>query len=344
MTTAIVLLCLLSASPARAHGALDDHLAVRLEGRKAKLSASLPASSVSFADTDRDGLLTVEEVRASRPALLAAGRAGIRLESGTGDRPTRTLEDVIVPPGAAGAQVQYVIRAQWPSVPDEVLVRFSMFAPDHDQLALLISDGDTAPRGGVLTPEVPGARIRGDAPAEVPAPPLWWSGVSHVAAGLDHILFVFAVVLTAPRARAVLGPISAFTVAHSLALAASAAGLAPAIPAWAVESGIAASIAVIAGAELAGRAPRRLWILTALCGLVHGLGFAGALSESLGGLSGWAGALAEVTLGVEAAQLGVALASLGLLAAVRASLVHRLAALALVVVSLGWTVERVLGA
>ena len=85
-------------------------------------------------------------------------------------------------------------------------------------------------------------------------------------------------------------------------------------------------------------------VVTALCGLVHGLGFAGVLSDSLGGLSGWAGALVEVTVGVEAAQLAVAAASLGLLAAVRWPAAHRLAAAGLVLVSVFWTVERVAGA
>ena len=109
-------------------------------------------------------------------------------------------------------------------------------------------------------------------------------GVSHILAGPDHLLFVFGLVLLAGTARRLLATVSAFTLGHSITLTLAALGVVD-FPTRVIEVAIAASVLALA-AELARRpaAPtvvrRRPWTMAAAFGLLHGLGFAGALREA----------------------------------------------------------------
>lgn len=140
------------------------------------------------------------------------------------------------------------------------------------------------------------------------AAPVGWlgfgrMGIAHILSGLDHLLFLAALLIGASGLRALLGTVTAFTLAHSAALALAVLGwvtLAPAI----VEPLIAASIVWVAGENLW---PRRAggWRRHGLAfgfGLVHGLAFSEALRELQ--LTGWslARALLGFNLGVEAGQ------------------------------------------
>lgn len=135
-------------------------------------------------------------------------------------------------------------------------------------------------------------------------------GMEHILSGLDHLLFLAALLLGSRSLRALLITVTAFTVAHSLSLAAATLGWAR----WAhvsgswVEPAIAVSIIWVAMENIfAARAPLRRHLLTFAFGLVHGLAFAEALTELQ--LGGWplARALLGFNLGVE---LGQALAVL----------------------------------
>lgn len=131
-------------------------------------------------------------------------------------------------------------------------------------------------------------------------------GVEHILTGFDHLMFVLAVTVLVRKRRALVLAITAFTVAHSLTLAATVLGWVALSPA-AVETTIALSI-VLACAEclrpgdsLARRAP---WLVTFAFGLLHGMGFASALIET--GLPGQhvPSALLFFNVGVELGQLG----------------------------------------
>jgi hydrogenase/urease accessory protein HupE len=107
-------------------------------------------------------------------------------------------------------------------------------------------------------------------------------GVEHILTGFDHLMFVLAITILVQSRKALIAAITAFTVAHSLTLAATVLGWLS-LPAAAVETTIALSI-VLACAEclrptdsLARRAP---WLVTFAFGLLHGMGFASALLET----------------------------------------------------------------
>ncbi|HEY0954617.1 MAG TPA: HupE/UreJ family protein, partial [Roseateles sp.] len=106
-------------------------------------------------------------------------------------------------------------------------------------------------------------------------------GVEHILGGIDHLLFVVGLLFLVGFNRQLVLTITAFTAAHSLTLASSALGWLT-LRAAPVEATIALSIVLVAGEALHQRntAARRWPALVAfLFGLVHGLGFAGALQE-----------------------------------------------------------------
>lgn len=130
-------------------------------------------------------------------------------------------------------------------------------------------------------------------------------GVEHILLGFDHLLFLAGLLIACRRARPMLLIVTTFTVAHSITLVAGALDWVV-LPASVVEPLIAASIVLIGIENLVRRDPPPMRI--ALCfafGLVHGLGFAGALRELGLGRGGASIALPLLgfNLGVEAGQL-----------------------------------------
>lgn len=133
-------------------------------------------------------------------------------------------------------------------------------------------------------------------------------GVEHLLGGFDHLLFVAGLLLLVRRWRPLLLTITAFTLGHSLTLALASLGLIKVPQAWA-ELGIALSILLLAVevARPASAAPsllrRRPWLMAAGFGLLHGLGFAGALAEAGLPKEAIVQALLAFNIGIELGQL-----------------------------------------
>jgi hypothetical protein len=133
-------------------------------------------------------------------------------------------------------------------------------------------------------------------------------GFLHILGGVDHLLFILCLVIPFRRLRGLLPIVTAFTVAHSITLIASAMGLAPSTL-WfppLIETLIAASIVYMALENIVGARQERRWLIAFGFGLVHGFGFSFALRESLQ----FAGrhlltALLSFNLGVELGQVFV---------------------------------------
>jgi len=230
----------------------------------------------------------------------AAGHAvsaGLRLTPADGDETLRLRIDCgarglrgerVVITGLDRSRVDAFVRIAWRSGEVTTAVLRSdlpeMVAPvEHAS----VSGGD-APAGGVVLAY---ARL----------------GVEHILFGFDHLAFVLGLVLLVPSLRVLVETITAFTLAHSLSLALAVLGLVN-LPQAPVEALIALSIVLVAS-ELArpsdppGLARRYPWLVAFAFGLLHGLGFAGALTAI--GLPGDQLPLALVSfnLGVEAGQL-----------------------------------------
>ena len=140
-----------------------------------------------------------------------------------------------------------------------------------------------------------------------PTPPSWTGfiamGLEHILGGIDHLLFLLALLAFARGLWPTVKIVTAFTVAHSLTLSLAALGLAD-VPSGIIEPLIAASIVWVAVENLvAPAAVGRRWLVAALFGLVHGLGFASALGELDLGRAALVRALVGFNLGVELGQL-----------------------------------------
>jgi hydrogenase/urease accessory protein HupE len=140
-------------------------------------------------------------------------------------------------------------------------------------------------------------------------------GVEHILgtpseplAGRDHLAFLLALLVAARGARTLIGVVTAFTLAHSLTLAAAALGWVD-VPSRFVELAIALSIAYVACDTLLRREARNPWLEAFLFGLLHGLGFAGFLADALAGENLVVTALLGFNLGVELGQLAFVLAA-----------------------------------
>ena len=109
-------------------------------------------------------------------------------------------------------------------------------------------------------------------------------GVEHILLGIDHLLFVLALIILVKGWRRLVGTITAFTVAHSITLAAATLGFVQ-VPRPPVEAVIALSIVFVAGEIIhrrrgrAGLTERWPWVVAFIFGLLHGFGFASALNE-----------------------------------------------------------------
>jgi hypothetical protein len=108
-------------------------------------------------------------------------------------------------------------------------------------------------------------------------------GFQHILDGIDHLLFLFCLIIPVRRFWTLLPIITSFTIAHSITLIASALGLAP-NSLWfppLIETLIALSIVFMALENIVGARLDRRWMVAFGFGLVHGFGFSFALSESL---------------------------------------------------------------
>ena len=162
-----------------------------------------------------------------------------------------------------------------------------------------------------LTKNQPTARLFGSARDERDAGQVAQTygvlGIEHILSGIDHLLFVISLLLLVGFRHQLLATITLFTVAHSLTLAASALGALTLRPPP-VEAVIALSIVLVSAEALSQKdtiTHRWPGIVAFVFGLIHGLGFAGALKEI--GLPEQHANMALLTfnLGVEAGQLVV---------------------------------------
>jgi hypothetical protein len=133
-------------------------------------------------------------------------------------------------------------------------------------------------------------------------------GVEHILFGIDHLLFVLGLLVLVRRFWPLVKTITAFTVAHSITLGAAVLGYIP-VAGGPIEAAIALSIVLLAREIVVGTRGethlihRRPWLVAFIFGLLHGLGFAGALGE-LGLRDGDVpAALLFFNVGVEAGQL-----------------------------------------
>ncbi len=131
-------------------------------------------------------------------------------------------------------------------------------------------------------------------------------GFDHILEGVDHLLFLFCLVIPLRSIRALIPVITSFTIAHSITLISSAFGMAPSVL-WfppLIETLIALSIVYMAFENIVGAKMEHRWMVTFGFGLVHGFGFSFLFSETLQFAGGHLfSSLLAFNIGVELGQI-----------------------------------------
>jgi len=230
-----------------------------------------------YEDEGRLSSPQIAEVRVSLPSDRSFGGWDSALEHVTGP-PLPEDTEIYWSQAMLDVLFEYAIRSE--------ASRFSIH-PAFDRLGLrVVTALRFLPPGGAVR----AFELEND-PGLVRLDPRWHQaagrfvalGFRHILGGVDHLLFLLCLVIPFRRLRPLVIVVSAFTVAHSITLVASAFGLAP-DGLWfppLVETLIAASILYTALENIVVAQPRRRWLIAFGFGLVHGFGFSFALRQTL---------------------------------------------------------------
>ena len=293
-------------------------------------------------------------VRLPRPGIVAT-RISLASDRSFTDA-ARALAHLAGPRIAEGEQLywnQQLLDVQLQVPIASANARFSV-APRFERLGLKVAIAlRFVPPGGLER----AYELHGD-PGLVHLDPRWHQALSrfvqagfrHILEGTDHLLFLACLVIPLRRLRALVLMATAFTVAHSLTLVATAFGLGPQGLWFApfVETLVAASIVWMALANIFGAFGGGLhvrWLAAFAFGLVHGFGFAFALRESLQFAgSHVVSALLAFNVGVELGQIAALLVMLPLVALLLRAVPERLGVIVLSALAAHtawhWTLER----
>ncbi len=352
----VVLTLLVAAFPARAHKPSDALLYASPSALVWEVA--LRDLDVDPGVDDGDGQLTWGELRAHHDDLFALMNAHVRVAT-AGGACAQTPEDLQISEHSDGTYARLGARLRCPSDDTLTLDYDYLFARDPQHRLIARVDGPHGAQTTVLSSA--NRRVQLSLRADPAASNLFGAGVTHILEGIDHLLFLFALLLPAvwihrrpapsfrPVLVEVLKVVSAFTLAHSLTLSLAVLGVAT-LPARVVEPAIALSVVVAAalnfvdrGAENNQARPR--WPVAYALGLLHGYGLSSTLDDV--GLQGRALLLPLFTfnLGVEAGQLAIVLCVLPILYSARKwkfypALVLRGASLLIAALACVWFVER----
>lgn len=335
---------------AEAHPLNNGYSQIEIEGRLAAYELFLPAADLPSFDVNGDKRLSEEELATARSRLAEYIRRHVELMQ---DEEPLAYRFVSAEPtdreGIAGVdmRLEYTSKYAINSLTIHYTLLFDDVDPQHVNFVVIANGDDLdqtvldASNRTYHYETLGGGGMIGTLLQYV------WLGMKHIWTGYDHLLFLLSLLVVAAGWRDALRIVTAFTAAHSVTLLLTATETIRVNSRW-VECGIALTIAYVAAENWFVRrrpnGPRHRWLLTFAFGLVHGMGFAGALQET--GLPShyFISSLLSFNAGVELGQLAVVAAILPFLLRSRSRSWYSPFALGVsaVVFVLGivWAVER----
>jgi hypothetical protein len=367
MTRAVLALGVLLTAPALAHKGSDALWRLEAKGAlvEGRLDVSLDDLELAVGlDVDRNGEVTWGEVTARAPASKPYLKRGLMVRQGEAPCAIE-LGDVALVRHSDGVYGAWPFLARCPTEVTSLTLDYALlFEVDAQHRGLLQVTGRD---GGQWR-----AFSSGQRRLEVDLRPLepgrqlsvaFFEGMHHLAIGIDHLCFLFALLLPSVLRRdgrgwvptetlkgtlvEVTKVVTAFTLAHSVTLGLSAFGVLAPDPGL-VEVAIALSVLLAALNTVFPVVTEGRWVLAFGLGLLHGFGFVSALTD-LGASGGsLAVSLLGFNLGVEAGQLVVVALFVPLVFVVRRARWYARVAMpaggvVLVLLASWWTVERVAG-
>jgi len=299
-----------------------------------------------------------DELGRHGPLVQAWLAGGITVTSASGPC-TASTDDLAFTVADGQPAVAVAIAYACPAPAGELTLRDdTIFADDPDHQTIVAVAGPTGSRAHVLRDGQRGLVLGTTPRVGETVRAFLREGAIHLFGGYDHLLFLLSLVLSAgllARARGlgkalrdVAMVVTAFTLGHSLSLAAATLGLVS-LPSQLVETAIAGSIVLVAALNIARPEARiaKPWI-AGVFGLVHGFGFSSVLAEVGLPAGQRALALAAFNVGIELAQLvfvGIVMLPLVAAASHRAypRVVVQGGSLAIAICGCVWLVERGFG-
>ena len=362
-----ILVCILLAifsEIAYAHKASDSYLRFEINDGIIQGRWDIALRDLDYAiglDGDADGRITWGELRARHQAITNYAFTHLQIR-GDGAKCWSDLPDHLVDHHTDGAYAVLRFLVTCPEAVSIFEIEYSLlFALDPLHRGLLQVAYDEQVQTGIFSPEHPTIHLNLNKSSP------WHEfiqfgreGVWHIWIGYDHILFLISLLLPAvlwwkagrwhPQQsfrRAfweVFKIVTAFTLAHSITLSLAVLGFVSFPTRW-VESAIAASVLIVALHNLYPIIQNRLWVITFIFGLVHGLGFASVLIDFGLPTKSLALALAGFNLGVEIGQVVIVGIFISLAFLVRRSWFYQrfilnFGSLMIAFIALIWLIER----
>ncbi len=359
------------ANPAHAHDPGLSFADVRIAGSEVAVTLTFARRELEPLvpiDVDGDGAVSDAEFAAARPRLRGLAPLLFTVRAGSDDREPRVTSLEIDDSDAVRIALLFDDGGEDPvGLRAPILTRLarghrqylSIRSTGGQPVANQILDAGTA---AVVVPRTAMAVPSRTVPDQLVS--FVREGVRHIWLGYDHLLFLVTLLLPAGlrrRAgawqavdrfgttfRAILLVVTAFTVAHSITLGLAVLGLVE-LPPRLTEAAIAVSVVAAALNNVWPVVTRRLWAVAFGFGLIHGLGFAGALGELGLPRDAKLTALVGFNLGVELGQLAIVVVVLPLIYSLRHWQLYPRSALqvgSILVAGIGslWLVERAIGA
>jgi HupE / UreJ protein len=363
-TALLASLALLLSPAAWAHVASNGFLVLQVHGQQLSGSIELAVRDVELAigvDANRDGKVTWGELRAGEPQLMQYVAQHLSIGTPNSNCPI-SFQSLQVNQRVDGNYAWLPFTAQCPQDVRQLKIDYRLMQdidPSHRGLLTLV-DGAVS-QTGVLGGSGAAALFTVDAPSRSRAfVEYLQAGIWHIWSGIDHLLFLFSLLLPAvllrknahwePVARArpaflsILKVVTAFTLAHSITLSLAALDVVR-LPSRLTESVIAASIVVAALNNIFPLVTESRARIAFAFGLLHGFGFASVLADM--GLPHTARLLSLLAfnLGIETGQLAVVLAVMPIVYALRTGVIYRRAIMPwgsalIAAVAMVWLVQR----
>ncbi len=351
------------ARPARAHKPSDSILVLSpgSDGGSGRWDIAIrDLDDVLVIDADGDGRVTWGELRARQADVTAYALGRLQLSTPAGACALATSDALAMTHHSDGAYASLPLALGCVGSPLDIDYRL-LFDTDPQHRGLVRIDDGADP---VLLTARDHRRTlswhAGAAAARSSFGSFITEGVRHIWGGLDHVLFLLALLLPAvlrrygggwapvpairPALCDIVRTVTAFTAAHSLTLSLAALHVV-AMPARLTESAIAASVVLAAVNNIWPVFGRHRWVVAFALGLLHGFGFASVLADVGLPRGRLVSSLLGFNLGVELGQLAIVAACLPVAYLARRTVAYRRFTItgvsaALAVVAIIWLVER----
>lgn len=371
----VLVVGLLQANSSHAHKPSDSYLTFDLKQSSSEFALrwDIALRDLDFAldlDTDQSGDLTWGEVQAAEARATEFALTALNVHANTAEGTECTLapqKPAQLDQHSDGTYMVLWLKGQCESSPRMGLwTQYTLFFdldPTHRGLAQWTVDGK--PAGSVLLrPEAKSALLSFEEQSIFDTTVDYIKeGVWHIWIGIDHILFLLALLLPAVMVRSrehwrgvdalpvavkdIVKVVTAFTVAHSITLSLAALEIVQLPSVW-VESIIAFSVVLAALNNLRGSVHAKRWVMAFAFGLLHGFGFASVLADLGLPTQLLTVALLSFNVGVELGQLAIVLVAMPIAYSLRNTRFYRIGilqggSLVVAVIAAIWTYERMTG-